>query len=472
MPGLRQAWLRAKRSRPSRAVRHGPPSQGRQRLRVRDEAGGEAGIGALLSCEPAGECEQRGRRGQESGAPSEAGAQGRHHLGRGERIGLGHDERPAQGTGRRKRHGDRLCQRFHRDERAPRPEAREGKRRGRAGQLQQRRDIALHAGAVNQDRAKGDPVEPGPRQGSLGRELGAPVSLGRGRQIGLRDDSGRRDPGLRPDRGQEDEALDPGADGRLGETQGRLGVRRAEIVLGRARHGRRQARGMHHRVDAREGRRHVHRPGQVADDGAARALRNLHRTAEQDAHPEPVPRQALQQVPPDEARGTGQCDQRSTHGTNPPDGSSAVTSISTFISGRSRPATIDDRGGGPDLGQDPAADREHRFGLRPIRDVVGRPHDLREPGPGLGQDVADGPPAGLGLLGGRLRHRHRGVVVAGGAGHEDEAALHHGAGIAVGRFERRAGADQAPCAHPRRSASSTLPRAGRSPACRGCARPP
>ena len=126
----------------------------------------------------------------------------------------------------------------------------------------------------------------------------------------------------------------------LGEAARRLGVEGAGIVLGHARHGERQAGEC-----TRRRRRPAPPPcswaGSGPDHGAARALRHLHGPAQQDTDPVAALRQAVQEMAPDEAGGSGECDERVRPNSRAPSYRiCAVTSISTFISGRSKPATM------------------------------------------------------------------------------------------------------------------------------------
>ena len=126
-------------------------------------------------------------------------------------------------------------------------------------------------GAVDEHRAQRDPVDV-----EVGKALAPPrASSGRRHRSGagasvLGQDVARRRPGLGADRGQEDEALDAARSAARARSIVALRVDGAVIVLRQARHGMGEAGRMDDRVDIAQGRRHVPRRGDVADDRAGR----------------------------------------------------------------------------------------------------------------------------------------------------------------------------------------------------------
>src|SRR6266545_5957543 len=103
------------------------------------------------------------------------------------------------------------------------------------------------------------------------------------------------------------------------------------------------------------------------------------------------------------------------------------------------------RCGRPDLAKHLAADREHGVGILGVGDVIGGAHDIGHRETGTLQRLFDGLEAISRLARDIRRHRHGGVIVAGGAGDEGEIAIDDGAAVAGGLFEWRAGGDETAC---------------------------
>src|SRR5690606_2327205 len=97
-----------------------------------------------------------------------------------------------------------------------------------------------------------------------------------------------------------------------------------------------------------------------------------------------------------------------------------------------------------------AENREDALHIGTIGHVVMRAHHIRHFEPRLGKRRADRSETVSRLRLDALGHRHRGIVIAGGARNEAPVALHHGAAVAGSLLEWRAGRDQSAhrCAGP------------------------
>ena len=188
----------------------------------------------------------------------------------------------------------------------------------------------------------------------------------------------RRRSALGPDRGQEHEALGARLLGGAGEPDRRLGVQHPVVVLRHARHRVRDAGRVDHRIDAGERRRHVLRPGEIADDGAGRLRRQGGRAPQEHADAIAALRQLAQEMAADEAGGAGQRDERAGHAGSlrPPGAAKRARTSAT----RTPPAAS-----ARELRRN-AAPHERRAGKTREGDVHGKdmrrdPHD-REPAVG------------------------------------------------------------------------------------------
>src|ERR1700722_37498 len=95
-----------------------------------------------------------------------------------------------------------------------------------------------------------------------------------------------------------------------------------------------------------------------------------------------------------------------------------------------------------DVAENLAADRKMSVGVPGVGKVIGRTHDIGHREAAILQRLLDGLEAVSCLARDIRRHRHGGVIVAGGAGNEGKIAVDDGAAVAGGLFERRAGGDE------------------------------
>src|SRR6478735_7029910 len=124
-------------------------------------------------------------------------------------------------------------------------------------------------------------------------------------------------PRLRTNGGEEHEPANPDPSSSTGEADRRLRVDRPIVVLGETRHAVRETGRVDHRINACERIRHVAWRREIAHHGATRLRRQHGRAAQQNADLVAALRQLLEQMPPDEASGTGERNERNTHGSAP-----------------------------------------------------------------------------------------------------------------------------------------------------------